>query len=340
MLNVILGSDRALAKRSLDRVLASADKTGLDTDRIDAASSTFDAIFAAVTAVPFFGSRRVIVLSGMLAQTGSKSGRGGKGKSESDLSRLIASAPESTTLVLFDPEIGELSATARKQLPGDQPISVNDAPRGPALIELTMELASDLGSRIDSGNAKKLLDRLYPAHWSQVPQNRAYDRPPSVEQLQSEIGKLALAAYPGPITGEIVDDLVPQRSEERIFPLLDAVVGGQQRMALIETQNANRAGEDPSRTMAQVYLQIELSVGAVASGRPSDPVQAGRALGIANAYRMTRVTEAAQRGQIAPARQLRLALENDRRLKTGRLRNPDEALVDLVVRVTTPSENR
>ena len=39
VLHVILGSDRALAKRSLDRVLASADPSGLDTDQIDAATS-------------------------------------------------------------------------------------------------------------------------------------------------------------------------------------------------------------------------------------------------------------------------------------------------------------
>jgi hypothetical protein len=55
---------------------------------------------------------------------------------------------------------------------------------------------------------------------------------------------------------------------------------------------------------------------------------------------MTKVTEAAQHGRIKPARQLSLALETDRRVKSGRLRNPDEALVDLVVRVTTPTENR
>ncbi len=34
-------------------------------------------------------------------------------------SRLIAAIPETTTLVLFDPELGELSATVRKQLPTD-----------------------------------------------------------------------------------------------------------------------------------------------------------------------------------------------------------------------------
>ncbi len=340
VLHVILGSDRALAKLALERVLQVADPSGLDTDRIDAGASSFDAIFAAVTAAPFFGSRRVIILNGMLAQTTGKAGRGGKGKSESDLSKLLAAVPETTSLVLFDPELGELNTTTRKQLPGDIEISINDAPRGAALIELTVRLASDLGAKIDRPVAQKLLDRLFPAYWPQAPQNRAFDKPPSVEQLESEIGKLAIAAYPDAITTSLIDDLVPQRNEERIFPLLDAVIGGNQRGALVETENANRAGEDASRTMNQLYQQIELSVGAVASGRPSDPLQAGRALGIANAYRMTKVTEAAQRGRIAPARQLRMALENDRRLKTGRLRNPDEALIDLVVRTTTPTENR
>jgi DNA polymerase III delta subunit len=340
VLQVILGSDRALARKALERVLASADPGGLDTDRIDAAASSFDAIFAAVTAVPFFGSHRVIVLSGMLAQAAGKGGRGAKGKSDSDLSKLVSAIPTTTTLVLFDPDLGELSATVRKQLPSGIEVSINDAPRGGALIELAGRMAKEVDSSLDSRTAQKLLDRLFPGYWPQAPQNRAFDKPPSIEQLESEIGKLALAAYPGAITAELIDDLVPQRSEERIFPLLDAVIGGNQREAIAELQNAYRAGEDASRMMNQVYQQIELSVGAVASGRPSDAQQAGRALGIASAYRMNRVTEAAQRSRMAPARQLRLSLENDRRMKTGRLRNPDEALVDLVVRATTQTENR
>lgn len=340
MLYVIVGSDRALARKALERVLSSADPGGLDTDRIDAATSSFDAIFAAVTAVPFFGNRRVIVLTGMLSQTAGKSARGSKGKSESDVSRLVAAIPETTTLVLFDPDLGDLSATTRKQLPADLDLSVNDAPRGNALIELVTWLAVDNGSRIDGRSAQHLLDRLFPGYWMQAPQNRAFDKPPSVDQIESEIAKLALAAYPDAITFELIDDLVPQRGEDRLFPLLDAVIAGNQRQALMHVDSAFRAGEEASRLTNQIYQQIELAVGAVASGRPQDHLQAGRALGVANAYRMTRVTEAAQRGRIKPAKQLELALENDRRLKTGRLRNPDEALTDLVVRVTTPTENR
>ncbi len=340
MLHVILGSDRALARNALDRVLSSVDPAGFDTDRIDAASTSFDAMLAAVTAVPFFGSQRIIVLNGLLTQSQGKGGRSGKGRSESDLRRLTASIPETTTLVLFDPDLGELSATLRKQLPGDAHVAINEAPRGPALLELVVRIATDQGVKIDRRTAQMLLDRLFPGYWPQAPQNRAYDKPPSIEQLTSELGKLALAAYPNAITAELVDDLVPKRSEERIFPLLDAVVGGNQRGALNEIENAFRAGDEASRTLNQVYQQIELSVGAVAGGRPPDALQAARALGISNAYRMTKVTEAAQRARIRPAYQLRMALENDRRIKSGRLRNPEEALVDLVVRVTTPRENR
>ena len=342
MLHVILGPDRALAQQALTRILATSDPAGFDTDRIDAASSSFDAIVAAVTAVPFFGSRRVIVLSGMLAHATSKSGRGHKGKSETDLSRLIAMIPESTTLILFDPDTGEPSASVRKQLPREVEIVTNDAPRGNALAELAMRMAAENESKLDGRAARLLLDRLFPGYWPQAPQNRAFDRPPSIEQLKSEIEKLALAAYPGPITAESIDELVPRQSEERIFPLLDAVIGGNPRAALLEIDNARRAGEDAGRTMNQLYQQIELSVGAVAPGRPSDPLQAARALGITNAYRLTKVTEAAQRARVRPARQLRLALENDRRMKSGRLRNPDEALIDLVVRATisTSTESR
>lgn len=340
MLHVIVGPDRALARKALDRVLADADPNGLDTDRIDAATSSFDAIFAAVTAVPFFGSRRVIVLTGLLPQPATKGGRGSKGKADSDVGRLVAAIPETTTLVLFEPDLGELSATVRKQLPKDVEFAANDAPRGNTLLELVAHLAESNGSRIDGETARRLLDRLFPGYWMQAPQNRAFDKPPSVEQIESEIGKLALAAYPDAITSQLVDDLVPQRGEDRIFPLLDAVIAGNQRGALAHVESAMRAGEEPSRMLNQIYQQVELAVGAVAGGRPVDPLQAGRALGINTAYRMSRVTESAQRGRVKPARQLELALETDRRMKSGRLRNPDETLVELVVRVTTPTKNR
>ncbi|MCA9860142.1 MAG: hypothetical protein KC438_10485, partial [Thermomicrobiales bacterium] len=328
------------AKRWLNRLLDEVDADGMKTDRIDAIGNSFDAMFAAVTAAPFFGSQRVIVLSGLLSQSSSKGGRGGRVKADCDLARLVAAVPVTTTLILFDPDLGELSQTLRKQLPDDIQISRNDAPRGQALVELTRQLAHDNGSKIDNGVSRQLLDRLFPAYWPQAPQNRAFDKPPSIEQLESEIAKLALAAYPEAITGELVADLIPQRTEERIFPLLDAVVGGNQRNALLETRNAQMAGEDASRTLAQIYQQVELAVAALAPGRPTDPLQAGKALGLANANRMRPVTQAAQRARVAPARQLRMALETDRKFKTGRLRNPDEALVDLVAGVTGPSENR
>lgn len=340
LLFVILGSDRALARQSLDRQLDSLDPTRISTDRIDAAASSFDAIFAAVTAAPFFGAQRVIVLSGLLGQSAAKGGRGGKAKTETDLSKLVSSVPETNTLILFDPELGELNATIRKQLPGDVSISLNDAPRGNELVELAQRAARENGAALDQATARTILDRLFPGYWPQAPTNRAFDKPPSIDLMSSEIGKLALAAYPDQITVELVTEMLPQRAEERVFPLLDAVIGGNRRAALIEIENAHRAGEETSRTAAQLYQQIELAVAATAQGRPSDPLQAGRALGLSNANRMRPVTQAAQRARVAPARQLRLALENDRRLKSGRIRNPEEGLVDLVVRATGETESR
>lgn len=340
MLFIILGSDRALAKRALDRQLAKLDATGIATDRIDANSQSFDGLLAAVTAAPFFGSQRVIVLSGMLGQAAGKGGRSSKGKSDSDLARLVSSVPDSTHLILFDPELAELSAALKKQLPTDVPVSINDAPRGGALVELAQRIAAEHDSKLDQTTARVILDRLFPAYWPQAPMNRAFDKPPSVEQLETEIAKLALASFPDPITIDIVQEMIPQRNEERIFPLLDAVIGGNQRAALIETQNAQRAGEDASRTTAQLYQQIELAVAATAHGRPPDLLQAGRALGLSNANRMRPVSQAAQRAAVPPAHQLRMALESDRKIKTGRIRNPDEGLVDLVVRVTGQRENR
>ena len=90
------------------------DPTGMATDRIDAAASSFDAIYAAVTAAPFFGSQRVIVLSGLLTQSASKGGRGTKARSETDLSKIAAAIPETNTLILVRSRSGRAQCHAQE----------------------------------------------------------------------------------------------------------------------------------------------------------------------------------------------------------------------------------
>ena len=103
VLFVILGSDRARARHVLNQKLAQFDPTGMDTDRIGAASNSFEALFADVTAAPFFGSQRVIVLNGLLVQSASKGGRGSKTKTDSDVARRDEVIPDKTNLILFYP---------------------------------------------------------------------------------------------------------------------------------------------------------------------------------------------------------------------------------------------
>lgn len=341
MIVVILGSDRALAGRALKRALQSVDPGGVSTDRIDAAAASSEAIVAAVTAAPFFGSQRVVVLTGLLSAAGSGTGRGSKAKSGNDIARLIDSVPSTTTLILFEPDAGQLSAPVQKLLtPARVTISTNDAPRGGALVDMARRLAEEQDSRLDADTARYLLGRLFPGSWEQAAQNRYFDKPPSVELLESEISKLALSAYPNPISRREIDDLVPPRAEERLFPLLDAIISGNQKRAIIESEGALRAGEDPGRTLSQLYQQIELTVGSMASGRPPDPQQTARALGVTSAYRVSKAADAGQRSVVPPPHQLRLALDTDRRLKTGRIRNPDEALVDLAIQATQSNQNR
>ncbi|MEZ4505613.1 MAG: hypothetical protein R2848_07040 [Thermomicrobiales bacterium] len=208
------------------------------------------------------------------------------------------------------------------------------------LIELAQDMASRQYSSLDKATARALLDRLF------LPTGR---RRPRIARSTShlpwsfsnpELAKLALASYPGPITVGIIDEMIPQRSEERIFPLLDAVIGGNQRGALGEVENARRAGEDPSR-------DVGADLSADGTGGSGEGCRSTQRPGTSRPRAWTcqckphatggtsRAAGAHGAGSAAEAGARERSTNQD-----GRIRNPEEGLLDLVVRVTGQTENR
>jgi DNA polymerase III delta subunit len=111
---------------------------------------------------------------------------------------------------------------------------------------------------------------------------------------------------------------------------VDAALGGDLATALAELDRLIAAGEEPAMLLAQVLGQIELAaVASTAGGR--DATDISRRLGGVNPGRMSAVLSATrgERGRLALDAVAR-ASAIDRALKTGRIRQPRDALQDLI----------
>ncbi|HET7094669.1 MAG TPA: hypothetical protein VFI22_14350, partial [Thermomicrobiales bacterium] len=176
--------------------------------------------------------------------------------------------------------------------------------------------------------AELLAESLFPQTWRAKPTNPRYDRPPDMDRVRNEVDKLVLAAWPKPVAARHVAAMTLDLPESHIFAFIDAAAAGDLARALASLEPLLAAGEEPAKLVAQLHGRVELAtVAALAGGRA--PEQVGRDLGLTNPRQMTAVARG-QRGDAAATARLAAALANDRAVKRGRLRQPDDALFDLI----------
>jgi DNA polymerase III delta subunit len=338
MVFVITGSDFALARRRLKALLEEYDADGLNTVHLDALVASVEFIASTISTGSIFGSSRVVVIHNLAERLGVESARANHSFSKSkrigfDLKAVLTSAPSTTIAIVFEPSISEPGSLLKAILPGNSKINSHDAPRGDDLVNLALELAQELGYHLERVCARELLDTLFPAYWQKPATIRAFDRPPSVELLTSEIQKLGVFAHPQPIAREHVEELASRSDDRHTYALLDAIVSGRMARAVVELRSTLKAGEDGAKISAQAFQQIELAVASRAEGRPSDPTDAGHALALPNPKRLGRIYQAVSRSQVAPSVLLKRALHADRNVKFGLVGKPEEALIDFTAEI-------
>jgi DNA polymerase III delta subunit len=249
----------------------------------------------------------------------------GKGN-DADWSALFAGVPRETTLILADPSVLSVPAAIRKLLPADAEVVLCDPPRGRDLIDWITIRAKSAGGKIDKQTATRLAETLYPASWSRKGNNPAFDRPPDMEALGNEVDKLVTAAWPDPVADTHIRDLIAHGDNDQIFSFIDAASAGNIAKAAPELDRLLAAGEDPYKILSQLCGSVELAVVMSRADR-RNPVDVGKDLRLANANRMTSVARSVQNQprNFAP-RVARALEETDRKMKTGELRDPTDAL--------------
>lgn len=330
----IHGPDRLLARQAALDIANDVDPDGHNTSWLDGRETSLAKLSAATGAVSFFGTPRVVVVSDFLPRSNidadsETEGSDGASPAVAGLREALASVPDSNCLILLEPALSAPPAALKSIGLAIEVIS-GAPPRGRALVEWIQDRALKLGSKISPRSAQYLAAALYPQTWDRKPNNPRYDDPPDMMQLASEVEKLATAAYPGAIEEEHIRTLTPSRPDQRLFRFIDAAVGRNLRAALVEWQRLEAGGEEPAQLMAQALGQVELTtLTAVAGTRSAD--QVARDLGCVQPSRVSAVM-ASSRGQ-HPQGGLSVgdAIAADRKLKSGRSRQPIDALYDLML---------
>lgn len=346
MIVLIYGTDAALARAEVATLLRRHDPTGENTSRLDGRSVAVRDVVNAVASVGFFASKRVVVVDDLIARAAKPGRFAAAGDADDDdamppptldLAPLFAAVPDDNVLILADTGLMSLPAAIKKILPDAAEIIAVEPPRGHDLIAWLIQSAQEAGAGLDRQTARYLAERLYPQTWSTKPSNPRYDRPPDLELLHNEVAKLATAAHPGPITRRHVQTLVPAGDDDRVFKFVEAAANGDLAVAVTELARLRDAGEEPYKLAAQVYQQIELASPLEAAGGRVDAAAVGRALGLSNPRRMAGIA-ASRRGRRpgSASAAISAATAVDRGVKTGALRQPDDALYLLMTDAAAP----
>jgi DNA polymerase III delta subunit len=318
MIVIAVGPDASMVRHAVAKHARQADPDGQSTSEMDGTAVSMSDITRAIGSVGFFSAGRVVIVHGFVAKVNTTGARGRKGP---DWSALFGSVPQPSTLILAEPSLASVPAGVRKALPANAVTFHGDPPRGPALLAWIRKGVESLDSSIDEHAARYLAERLYPQTWQRKGSNPAFDRPPDLELMRSEVTKLATAADPGAITRELIDELVTRGDDDRIFGFIDAVVRGEIAGATTELDRLLAAGEDPHKVLAQLGQTIELAALLTTSdGR--EPLHVGKDIGLANPNRMTAVARGLRSSSPGRVRRaMRLMTTADRMLKTGQLRD-------------------
>jgi len=333
MIVIILGPDSGLAHRTLKRVLKDRDPSGQSTSFLDGNSTGIRGVINDISSIGFFSAGRVVVVESLIARLGKQGSK--DGGSAPDWAGLYQAVPEESTLVLLDPSVSELPSLAKKPLPKHAIIEYSKPPRGPKLIEWIIATGQAAGGKIDKATAQHLAMTLYPQSWGSEPKNPLYDRPPDMELLENEIGKLVLAAHPDPVTRQTIDDMTPREEQDQIFAFLDAAAAGNVPVAMQEMDKLIHAGEDPAKLLAQLLGNIEIASVISAGGRrPAEDI--GKDIALSNPRRVHSMQQGL-RGmspQVAQSRS-RIARDADYKLKHGEVKEPIDALYDTILQIAS-----
>lgn len=317
MIHIIYGPDDFSSREYLAEIkkgLGEPDTLATNTTCLEGGKLTLAELRAAAEALPFFGEKRLVIVSGLLRRfepkrkpaPRSKAPRETKAEDALAFASLMKGLPPSTVLVLVDTELESKDPLKTNplliQIAASAEVRAFPPLRTAELKSWVKERVASLGGEISEAALAQLIRLVGPDLWV----------------MSGEVAKLASYAAGRRIEEADVEALVSQSREASIFGLVDAAIDAQPAAAQGLLSELLRSGITPSHILTMLGRQLRFLVLAremLGQGRPAPSVQAR--LGLAP-YAASRTIE--QAGRYSPARLNKLyhrLLDTDVTIKLG-----------------------
>lgn len=348
MLHLLHGADSFRSAARLRELRAALDPSGFNGVSLDGQDTTVESLRAACDAFSFFGGGRCVDARGALTRWKERKGGDGPGKGGADQFEALATylplMPPTTTLILWEPGPFESPAPFRRALQDlgkAAAIERFDPPFGRELRDWTMARAQDAGAAMRPDAAEALLDALCPQGWLETPRGRDATLP-DLQRIDTEVQKLATAALsrePATITARHVAALTVGELATNVFHLVDAAAAGDTRRALGLLRTALEDGIAPELVLSLLASRFSLMVRvrALGGGRAAE-ASAGK-LGVTPYRAREAARQLAQIGEARASACLRIILDADEAIKTGRAPRSDDALYWAVLELCRVGES-
>lgn len=274
-------------------------------DQLDGERIKLQDLVQQLQAVPFLATSRLIIIENL-----------GKNKTVAeDILERLDDVPESTIVVLYDPEVDKRSKYFKtlSKLPRAAEFKPLTPPQLSRWIE---DQVIKLGSKIERPAVQELMNRCGDDQW----------------RLQGEITKLA--THSDMITKTHVEELVEVSEEQNIFAFLDSVMAGDLRSSLAGLERLQAMGQNEMYILTMLLWQLRQVLLAKLSGLTNSnelakkaslsPYAAGKAITLAR-----KVDEEVLKDMYTAC------VDCEYGIKTGKA-TPEELLEGLVIRLCQP----
>lgn len=213
-------------------------------EQIDGQDADYQAMYDAVTSLPFLVTKKLVVLLRPSSQEAWLH----------NAERLMSNVAEATEIILVEPKLDKRTAYYRF-LKAASDFRLYEALDSPGLIRWLVSYASAQGGKLTMADCQYLIDR--------VGQNQ--------QLLKNEIDKLLLVG--AHISRASIDLLTTKAPQSTIFELLDAAFSGRRERVLVLYNEQRALKVEPQRILAMVAWQLHIfALVKTAAGRSIDDV--------------------------------------------------------------------
>lgn len=295
---MMFGEDSLSLHEELSRwEKAFASKHGdMNMESLSGDSVTPNEVKAAISASPFLGEKRLVVLKDFQTHQ--------KADSKKDLKEVIEKLPDSTILVLSESKMPDKRSSLYKFLVQNATLKPFSKPDGASLTKWILTRAQKHGANLDFSTAGTLAAVVGDDLW----------------KIDNEIQKLSLYSEGQPITKAMIDELVVGNIDQNIFEMTDRLAKKDLAGTLSLFRKLHDQGHESPYLFAMVVRQFRLMLEmkalqdkgvhpkSIASHMKVHPFVVTNTLKYCRNFSMTQLQTA-----------LEQLLDLDRRLKTGRL---------------------